>query len=683
MSEEGAPQDVARVISAQLREFQKIWADLSDGEAGVRLCGPELAVRHLAEAIMLPRLPNKKARGLLRKELTPHLLKRLAGAESLAATLDLISRELEKKSEVPTDQLKSSLGAIRKHRRLRTYFRGLVTAISIAVLETTSSPDWQLIRWLTHMVRVSYRLDGFDDKELIDNIFFPRDWEDGGLLRTTYPAELLQTSRLTDSERQDTELVAAHNALLRDELSALTETERFDALVRYRERPPKARIYLFAVRGIKGTKAVRVGAVQFYSPAHDPMITGSSVEAFAGSDDSAMNAAIAVVGQGGEEDRAVAVRIVQMAIDMLSFYLPTRVPIEIATQQILVVEAGDTVTRVVRNYRPNVPFDARHFHARDLDELTGQYPVLELTSDTGHRLVQEHRRAPGNHQIDTALRAKSKGDDTAVLEDRLLNYWICIESLIATGGEQGLQGKTQPIEDAALRAIPALFVNSECTDVGWRLYFQVRRALENNRLAGVSQELVERSQIIVKPSADPSLPSFLETLADWMSLAKDSLLRSQIQSTKRFYEDRETARADLTRMRGEAHDDLIFIYQFRNRIVHNAYFHSQGTAYFVARAQRFASLLMEAILADPELERSRVIGQQIASADRILKSLEHDENFKMLDEVRNRQDRPGRSRVFRELAMPAPGGTRLVRPGGKARGKAGFRFRPEAFRRPL
>jgi len=143
-------------------------------------------------------------------------------------------------------------------------------------------------------------------------------------------------------------------------------------------------------------------------------------------------------------------------------------------------------------------------------------------------------------------------------------------------------------------------------------------------------------------------------------------------------EDRKTAKMELDRMHKEARDDLIFIYQLRTRIVHNAYFHSQGTTYFVVRAQRFASLLIGAILADPRLQRSGAIEREIAAADGILKRLESDEKNSVLEEVRNRQDRPSQSQVFRKLAFPPPGRLlrpgRFVVPGGQVKTGGGFRF---------
>jgi hypothetical protein len=659
------PQERSEAIRKNLILFQQVWDDLGVNRGtsvGVRLTGPELAARLLREELLLGRLPNKSARTLLVAEFDSQSLRNIPGIKGIQAVLQLIRSEVTKQSDSPSAYLVSLVDAVLGDFDAGIYLKGVVTELREALLDANKRPDEKRILWLAHQVRVAHRLRGYDGDGLIGQIFFHEEVEREGVLGTTYPHELLKTQGSADPH--DPMQSTAFNALLQAELEEMTDADRFDAIVRYCQRPPEYRIYLFAIHGLRAIQSLKIGHVEFYAPSHDPKLERrSSDEAFGRSEHDAVNAAVAVSGQGSQEDESEAIRLVQKAVDILSFYLPTRTPIEIGTERsIRIGPVSGNVTNVVQSLRTNLDPGSRYFHARRLDELTYSHSILGTVSDVGAQLLlRGTSRASVDPRIATALRAKSKGDDSAVLEDRLLNYWISIESLLTRHGGYHILGEDESIAEVAARAIPALIVRAECSDVGWKLYTSLRSAVGRGALPGVPEDLLDRSQVGAKSWADISIEKFLDTLDAWVDIiAPDSQLHPQLLLTKRFYTDGVIAKTELQGRRDDARQDVIFIYQIRNRIVHSAYFHSSGTAYFAARAQLFASLLIGAVLAHPERGARLVIAEEIASVDRLLKCL--DKTFNVRAEIASHQTRPNDSLVFRELSLPAGG--RLVRPGG-------------------
>jgi len=129
----------------------------------------------------------------------------------------------------------------------------------------------------------------------------------------------------------------------------------------------------------------------------------------------------------------------------------------------------------------------------------------------------------------------------------------------------------------------------------------------------------------------PTLESFIDSLQDWLAVVPSgSLFYERIEFTKCIYADRTFAKKELFRLKVAARDDSILIYQLRNRIVHSAYVDTKGTAYFVERAQKFAKLLLKAVIADSDNRIGRAVARAVAAADRLLLRLEIDDQFTLL-----------------------------------------------------
>jgi hypothetical protein len=649
-------------VRRRLVNLSHIWYDLGRRreEPRVHLFGPEMAIAFLREQLSLGRLRNRNTRDLLKKEIKS--IDRLSGTpglQRLRDALDRISRELDQGFDGHSDHVARLVATAQTEFANGSYLRAVVDTLRTAILSGKRDPHPDYVLSRLQQIRIAHRLRGVDNPELLERIFFHKESEQAGRLHSTYPLELLPTERA--ELLKQAKGTPAYNDLLRAELTAMTDAARFNALIHHWERSIGLRTHIFAVSGLKGTRGLSVGQVEFYAPGEHPKIQTNAFvdERFGRKQDNAVNAAVTMPGAGTDEEHSAAARVVQGAIDILSFHLPTRAPIELATQDSYSI-SQHAVTSHYEGLRTNLPVEHRHDHAPNLDQLHTYDSFLHMVTEIGERIASAKNMAPAQLRITTALRAKSKGDDSPVLDDRLLNYWIAIESLLNSSGQNDVLNPDSTSEARALKAIPALAVNSACNEIGWEAYDLLRGFLNESSRHPPFPDLATRSY---RSEEHVFLRTFLGTLDDWISLIPvESWLHHRIHFTQQFFRDNKVALAELQRRQNEARSDTILIYQLRNRIVHNAHFDSTGSAYFVARAHLFASLLLEAIFADLDSTPAQVLGREIEEAFSRLQRLKTDHGFNLLNDDSACLRLGDRRHLLQELAS-AGVGKHILRPG--------------------
>ncbi|PGB29622.1 hypothetical protein COM06_01730 [Bacillus toyonensis] len=182
-------------------------------------------------------------------------------------------------------------------------------------------------------------------------------------------------------------------------------------------------------------------------------------------------------------------------------------------------------------------------------------------------------------------------------ENKLLNYWICIESL-ANISKTHKESKFTFIKETVsniyflwerFRPLHNLFLLTE---------HYTRHSFNNDDSINIPEEFVNDVGIYKARSEDSvvSLVKFYKRMEELLSYtAKESFL-DRIEDTLDFYQDNKKALQMIRNKKDEVKLTIDYIYKSRNQIVHNGYVAKNLIPYLVNFAESYAKSLFQRII---------------------------------------------------------------------------------------
>ncbi|MGG1165774.1 hypothetical protein [Bacillus mycoides] len=182
-------------------------------------------------------------------------------------------------------------------------------------------------------------------------------------------------------------------------------------------------------------------------------------------------------------------------------------------------------------------------------------------------------------------------------ENKLLNYWICIESLAnisKTNNESKITFIKETISNMyflweQLRPIHDLF---SLTD------YYTRDSFRNDDSIKIPGEFIEDVGIYKAWSEDSavSLVKFYKRMEELLDYTEKESFLDSIKDTLDFYQDNEKAFKMLRSKKDEVKLTIDYIYKSRNQIVHNGYVAKNLIPYLVNFAEGYAQSLFQRII---------------------------------------------------------------------------------------
>lgn len=182
-------------------------------------------------------------------------------------------------------------------------------------------------------------------------------------------------------------------------------------------------------------------------------------------------------------------------------------------------------------------------------------------------------------------------------ENKLLNYWICIESLAnisKTNNESKINFIKETISNIyflweRFRPIHDLF---SLTD------YYTRDSFRNDDSIKIPEEFIEDVGIYKAWSEDSavSLVKFYKRMNELSSYTEKESFLDSIEDTINFYQDNKKAFKILQAKKDEVTLTIDYIYKSRNQIVHNGYVAKNLIPYLVKFAEVYAKSLFQRII---------------------------------------------------------------------------------------
>jgi hypothetical protein len=636
-------------IESRLRNWRDIWEDqvasFNVNSRGLELRGPQVILLYLFDELRLGGLRNKANRAFICEELRYYIdSDEMLSKSGLVILFKRILEEIREISKTP-DKIVVSAQLIELCDQSTTEFlRGKYFDALLAELVwwiTDLSKDYRpaKIAVLTRNAIVAMMFQGFALKtigeipsRLLDNVTQINDY-----VFTRFPAITTSMRPFFEGTRFDRK---KYSAALKLEMDGLTPTQRLNGLRTLFHAFPRRYNYMLRVAGLTGLRPLQVGEVQFYSPRLRPLITCNHAkdELDLSSAPGYMNASITLEALDPIAGLAEAVEKTARAVDLIHYFLNPHTLIVVSADNYVV--ADETYHSVASGSGT----DTRNPDAFDgllVLRTDGQFDRAAIDSLTklAEDLQTKGRWLNGKFEAEMAYKYYRKAEESVPLEDKILNYWISVENVLSTKGERPLlRGEDVSIEATCREVLSALGVLARCREVFWDLYLFLNNIFRNQELGnlrpGVNIGRREADELGLTLPLGKSLEikDFLAAAKRLQPNVSNVLVNDVIEYSVAFYADPTFALKELKRTRQSVRDLVTVIYQFRNRLVHEATVNMRMLPYFTQRLRTFNIGLLSIITR--ATERGGVveaIADAIVRADLVVDRLSSKEPVDLLN----------------------------------------------------
>lgn len=572
-------------LSPATRYFLEYWADLWSGVSSKRdlltSFNPRVVVKELLDEIVVNKQRNKSNEDFFRRILSAYHKSDPASQKRLKLHLQMILKEFEFFNSRPAYLPKLCIAALKDFEEFIYFEDCLASILELTIQQSFSTSDKEAVRQIVNHLIVEFREVGYADDEIRDiprNIFSSIQYNPDGTIFWDFPHSIVCDDWRDEIKFQE------YRRKLEELQTRLTEQDRFEALRSLVKKTKRHIRYIFRVNGMVEIQELEVSQVLFYSPLAKRFVKQDSEINMVKSGE--------LFGEKEENTKAVNAMVVVEAISTSSGEMAARSKVEKAFALCRRVMTGASPLWVSKSYialnDKNEYISSSHSaFERPADDWTRAITIRpDQWTDAVRSLsvIENARRVAFSNgwgrRFDEALAWLRKAEEGDSYVDRLLAYWICIETLCAKTDDDTsnwFELKKEQVESDIFlikEIVGKMRAVGKCYEHGWMIYrqlwWQVNGPFRSQRdNVSIPAELLQRAQLSPKKGGEMWLGDFVNCCAEIERLWPDSLFKDQIGELRSFYKDKTTA---LNVLRGHlriTQDELAFIYRMRNKIAHD------------------------------------------------------------------------------------------------------------------
>lgn len=420
------------------------------------------------------------------------------------------------------------------------------------------------IRYLTIVLIIEQKLYGYSIKsiqKLPDQLF--QEWRSvQEIIYTNYPF-------VPEFQGENKSLQ------IKEYMENLKVQDRIHDLQKVFERKPEQYVFVCGISGMKGQMLdLEIGNVKIYHAGFAPKFDFEKEE-----DDyigerieSPIHAAVELVSFEQENFREEAKREVEKALDIICCYSSIQVPIHIDMSAYVVLD------KELKTYSSGGGIDelaSRNLRGLDYDRDNWQELQDLYQKYAGAVLEKEDEVSPA---IQNSARWFRKGEESAREEDKLLNYWIALESLfpdeLALPKEMLMQPEEKSKFSEIQSLVPMMLLRNRLFQYFWEaFYFCNNMYLNYKRTKGInpfpiSEELAKKCGF--KAEGEMYLLPLLESLDEIISELPDGAAKDYLIQVRTYTTEKDQLKRLIAQITDKIRAELLMGYRFRNIIVHNA-----------------------------------------------------------------------------------------------------------------
>ena len=615
------PSNSSPIVEEKLQYWKDTWADLiyglEEGLSDVRLLNPHLLLLDIADEIKNNSFANRTAEGYFKRRLNSFVKDDRVIRQSMSTDFALIRRVFGMGQYAYLLQLCQSVV-----ERFQTgeYFNALHSElVSILLSDTWHDEDTAKVTELSHSLIIELLIKGYSldsVSRMPGNLLSSIDYLDDSdnITSTSFPHGIsYEEFTKQHSDAEDTLKQERYNAAIKEKMNKLTVEDRLASLLQYFNKQPMVHTFIYQIKGLKGEEDIKIGEVIFYSTKTRRYLDMEKYSSFLDEDFGTsnetqfMNAAVEISFVDVTRARADALAEIEQALDVLSCYFTSTASPEINSYQVISVKADGSPGTSATQHPPTTDYMK---WARGLTLEKGYLSKVIEDSIRGgiNRILRrsQNRKSELEQTIIRSLHWYRKGETSLKLEDQLLNYWIAIEKMVPdenAGIFKVISDKNVTKFDVAKELIACLKA-TDLYDVGWRLFFLVRREMRSIPPTREGEDWSPRLPLTPDLMAKSGLQShgrielkpFIENLDAIKAASKLIILNGKIDEAIMYYSDPIKMCKYVENKIERVKEDVTLLYWHRNKIVHDAHFDNTLFPFYVPRAKFYTAMLLQQVI---------------------------------------------------------------------------------------
>ncbi|BAU29279.1 hypothetical protein DFP93_11688 [Aneurinibacillus soli] len=599
------------VINDKIKYWIDIWGELIGNlnlnSYGLSLINPQTIVNDIIDEIVSNKMRNKENKSYFLKQINRFLDED-----------EIIKRIYEIEFKVIRDYLNSDKNEylISVCKRIREFFTEgsylketykLLKSILLSKEVTDSS--YERILCLSQSLIVELMLKGFDLKNIKQmpvNIF-KKYILHGKYIITDYPHNL----DIGEFESEDD-----YTNSIKNKMDNLSVEERLTDFENYFEKESVDMLVIFQIEGLIAYEGFTCGEVHFYSPRVDKYISqpeeAKDREIFFREDEHIFNAAVWVNAIDDRVARYTAINKIEKAFDLLRCFYKSKVDFKVVKDDCLILDE-EFQLRASGGYESGIHERLKVQYSVNMSEVyIGEEYQLIFEKVGSYLYRNQEKQSFIEKKIVDSLHWFRKGEESIKAEDKLLNYWVAIENLMdfkdftEEGRQLILNKEKETTYTLAKELIPCIEIMSYKNGICAELFQYIGNLVNNEvfsfkeksarRAIELPEEIKKKCGLKVEEGEFIRLDDFVENLDELNTYTDCRVIKDRITYVDKFYGQNKFALKVIEERIKQIQDDILYIYRYRNKIVHNAHYDNTLLPHYVAKVKEYSNRLLVQVL---------------------------------------------------------------------------------------
>ena len=395
---------------------------------------------------------------------------------------------------------------------------------------------------------------------------------------------------------------------------------RMERLTEQFTTAPRERTFVFRVEGLTGKEAdFRIGVVHFYDPKviqYTPLDREGEALKHP-SQEHTVCVAVKLESLTARSGVAKAVSLIERTFDLIHTYRESEVDLRVIKGDYIVME-GEELVSAARDVKSDEQ-DFRASFGHRVTDITDRFTKPDTQQVARFLLGESSSWSSTERKIAYSIHWCRKGHDSDRSEDQIMAYWIAIEHLFSMSASQTLIAQQ---EDERLKRIPLIMetvsVMLACdlalghifalhrTFATWRVYYKLK----------LPEDLIERAQLKYQLNDPKGVRLFVECIPELASHCPTLMVSEQLESVRTLFSNCGNAKVKVQSLVNRMVDELLLIYRYRNKIVHNAELGDPFLPIFAIASGSYAKAIVNRVLSsyniNPKVTLDEIIAREFA-----------------------------------------------------------------------
>lgn len=587
--------------------FSGYWTDLLTGISSdrelLKSFNPRIVILELLDEITINKKRNISNERFFTKIIGEYIKNDPGSKSRLKTHLQMILTEISLSKNRPKYLPALCTSALDLFNNLY-YFEDCIAYLTTLIsLKSLSKEQKDEIKLIANHLIVELRVIGFTEDEIkkIPTQIFSTMEESTSEDESTFHWDFPHLRKF-DNWANKTETIKFKNEL-KEYQSKLTENERINSLLKIARKEPESITYIFRVNGIIGDSNLKIGSVEFYSPSKKRLATHTNSEIenddelfWSKPGEEVINAAVTVSAKSYAAGEITARSIIERSLALARRTLTGELPLWLGRSFIALNSSGEIIGGTTYTFQRTEDDFTKKFKLNLKNKLHDEKEI-----DSILKMQKTAEQNGWGRRFNEACYWLRKAEESSSNVEKLLSYWICIETLCAKSDSETINwletknGEHESDIYLIREIIGKSIAINNCYRYGWLIYNTLRNPIALLHGIKIPSELAIKAQLKTTNNDTIKLKNLITHTSEIEQYIDNEILKEQIHEFGEFYTKKDTALNTLKKNLETAQDELLFIYRMRNKIAHDGNSDHFLLPYLCNLAARYATFFFKKI----------------------------------------------------------------------------------------